>query len=115
MSVTFTFTEIADDHMRQRGLSIYDMLGTVPDMISATDQADAVTQIDRAYRDAGGGWRDSTGASVDVERRLLTFPGDPARQLVAFAELRAEKILFFDGAWVAVVQPDGSSRIARID
>lgn len=115
MTIGFTFTPIAEAHMGRRGVSPYEMLGAIPDMLSVDDPAGAVEQIDAAYRADGGGWRDSRGGSVDAERGLLTYPGDAPRRLVAQATLRDERILFFDGAWVAVVQPDGSARVARID
>ena len=113
--IDFTFTTIAKAHMDRRRLSSADMLGTIPEMISTADPAGAVEQIDRAYRDVGGGWRDSTGFVLSAAPVELKYPGDPARVLIARAQLREESILFFDGAWIAVVQPDGTARVARID
>ena len=113
--VEFTFTPIASDHMRRNGYTAAEMLGTIPAMLSTADPAGAVDQIDQAYCDIGGGWRDTRGFELDAERGTLTYPGDPARQLIARATLRDEQVLFFNGAWIAVVQLDGSFRTARID
>lgn len=115
MSLPFTFTAVADAHMRRKRLTLRDMLGDIPFWLSAVHDGGAVDQIDRMYGPIGGGWRDSTGFQLDVERGLLSYPSDDPLRLIASAELRTERILIFDGSWVAVVQPDGSSRVARID
>lgn len=111
----FTFTAIATDHMERNGYSGGDLLGVIPHFLDAANPAGAVEQIDAAYRDIGGGWRDQDGFKLDIAAGTLTYPGDPARPLIAHADLRDERILFFNGAWIAVVQPDGSFRAARID
>ena len=91
------------------------MLGDIPLWLSEHNTGDAVEQIDRMYAPIGGGWRDSTGHKLDAERGLLSYPGDAPLRLIARAKLRDEDVLFFDGSWVAVVQADGASRVARID
>lgn len=101
--------------MRRTGATAWDMLGAIPAMLSADNPAGAVEQIDAFYCKAGGGWRDSDGWTLSANGGRLTSCGDPARWLIAQAKLRDEQVLFFDGAWVAVVQPDGAFRVARID
>lgn len=113
--LAFTLTKVCREHMERNGYTERDMLGTIPDMLSADDPAGAVEQIDQAYKDAGGGWRDTAGFTLDAERGTLSYPGDLPRLLLASATLRDERILFFNGAWIVVVQPDGSFRAARID
>jgi hypothetical protein len=113
--IQFEFTDIANAHMSRHGYCPDDLLGTVPDMLSVDDPAGAVEQIDRAYKDIGGGWSDFTGHALNVEAGTLKYPGDPARPLIAEAKLRDERVLFFNGAWIVVLQPDGSFRAARID
>lgn len=115
MTLPFTFTPLATEHMRRNGYTAADMLGNIPAFLSAEDPAGAVEQIDREYGPIGGGWRDVRGFALDVARGTLAYPGDPARQLIATAMLRDERILFFNGAWIAVVQPDGNFRVACID
>lgn len=115
----FRFTRLAQAHMERGGLSESDMLGEIPTWLSEDDPAGAVEQIDRAYRPIGGGWHDTTGGRVNVTEGpvagSLTFPSDPPLPLIAWAMLRTEQILFFDGAWFVVVQPDATFRTARID
>lgn len=113
--IEFTFTPIAKAHMERRGYGAREMLGTIPDMLCPSIPVSAVEQIDAAYRDIGGGWRDTPGLQLNIEAGTLTYPDDPPRQLIAQGKLRDERILFFDGAWIAVVQPDESYRVARID
>lgn len=113
--LAFNFTPLAVAHMERRGLDADEMLGDIPVWLSADNPGSAVDQLDAEYRPIGGGWRDVKGFQLDVDAGTLTYPGDPARRLIASATLRAETILFFDGAWVAVVQPDQTFRVARID
>ena len=113
--IPFVFTRIAEEHMSRTGYGPYELLGTIPHMLSADDPAGAVEQIDAAYKDIGGGWTDVSGHTLDIEQGELRYPGDPPRVLIASAKLRDEQVLFFNGAWLAVVQPDGTFRTARID
>lgn len=115
MSLRFTFTPIAEEHMIRRGVTVREILGAIPDWLSPDDPAGAVEQIDAAYRVIGGGWRDSKGSVLSLADYTLTYPGDAPRRLIARTTLRDERILFFDGAWIAVVQLDGAYRVARID
>ena len=113
--LAFALTPIAQAHVERNGWTADDMLGLIPHFLSEMNPAGAVEQIDAGYRQNGGGWRDTSGFTLDVEAGKLTYPGDEPRRLVADASLRDEPILFFDGAWIAVVQPDGAFRVARID
>lgn len=113
--LAFTLTGVCRQHMERHGYTEHEMLGTIPSMLSEDDPAGGVEQIDRAYKDAGGGWRDTPGFTLDLRIPVLTYPGDLPRLLLAEAKLRDERILFFNGAWIAVVQPDGAFRVARID
>mgnify|MGYP006921446363 CR=1 FL=1 len=114
MTVEWKFTKMARDHAERGGFAPEVMLGSIPSFLSADDPADAVTQIDRAY-DQFGGWRDSAKWRIDYVNGRAHYPGDPPRVLIAEARLRDELILFFNGAYIAVMQPDGSHRMARID
>ena len=72
----------------------------------------AVEQIDANYKH-GGGWRDCAGFSLVDDR--LVYPGDPDMEPKAQGKLRDERILIYDYGWVAVVQPDNTFKVARID
>ena len=115
--IAFDFTEIAKAYMARTGCTAEDLLGSIPDMLSEDDPAGAVDQIDRAYKATGGGWTETHGHRLDVVmgNLTLTYPGDRPRELIADATLHDECVLFFNGAWIVVVQPDLSYRVALID
>jgi hypothetical protein len=43
------------------------------------------------------------------------LPGDPPLLPIAVTMLRDEEIRFYDHSWLAIVQPDGSLEVARVD
>ena len=88
-------------------------LGFIKDWLSELNPADAVEQIDRNYRH-GGGWFDCNGFKMRGQG-VLFGAGDPPLWPLAKTHLRNETIYFYQHAWVAVVQPNGSYRVARID
>lgn len=62
----------------------------------------------------GGGWHRFDGFIMDDKRRL-TYPGDPPQVPMAEAKLRDETIILYPHGWVAIVQPNGSYEVARMD
>lgn len=95
--------------------TIFDIVGILPTMLSELDPRPAVVQLNENYAH-GGGWRDFQGFKfIDGDEPKLLYPGDPPTEAVAFWQLRNERIILFDNAWVAVVQPDGSNQISRMD
>ncbi len=93
-------------------LATVDMLGFLPTWLDPADPRGAVDQFDEHYKRYGG-WHDVPGWELRADR--LSYPGDPDRPLIAKMRLRDETVMFFQGAWTAVVQPDGSYRVARLD
>lgn len=94
-----------------------DLVGIIPLMLSVDNPNEAVDQLNDGYSH-GGGWRDFEGFQFDYSdpsKPRLLYPGDPPTEAVAYWELRDEHIILFDHAWVAVVQPNGDFRVARMD
>ena len=89
-----------------------DMLGYLPQFLSERDPRPAREQFDDNYRN-GGGWRPFKG--FVMHDNGLKYPGDPLMPLLAETKLRDETIRFYLSSWVAIVQPDGSYEIARMD
>ncbi len=92
-------------------------VGFIPQFLNENDPRPAVEQIDTAYRH-GGGWMDFKGfqlAGGGDDPYFLTYPGDPAMRELSRATLRDETLVLFTSSWFAVIQPDGSFRVARID
>lgn len=86
-------------------------LGFIPTFLSLADPRPAKEQFDTGYV---GGWTPFKGFRMS-EDRTLTYPGDPPMKPLAETNFRDEKIYVYQSAWVAVVQPDGSHEICRMD
>lgn len=88
-------------------------LGLIPFWLDVDDPRPASEQI-HAHYGHGGGWSPFKGFELK-EDNSLTYPGDPPTRPLAQARLRDELIVFYRHAWVAVIQPDRSFEVARID
>ena len=87
-------------------------LGCLPSFLSEQDQAPAREQFDRNYH--FGGWKPFKGFELGEDNSLF-YPGDPALTPVAQYRLRNELIVFYNYAWVAIIQPDRSFEVCRMD
>ncbi len=88
-----------------------ELLGYIPSFLSENDPRPARKQFDDAYI---GGWTPFKGHTM-LSNGNLAYPGDPETPLLAETKLRDEVIRFYESSWVAIVQPDGSYEIARMD
>jgi hypothetical protein len=88
-----------------------DMLGIIPSFLYERDERPASKQIETAYI---SGWLPMKGFTM-LPNGNLSYPGDPPLQLLAETKLRDEVIRFYDCEWLAIVQPDGSFEVARLD
>lgn len=94
-----------------------EVVGFIPHFLDGSDSRSAIEQIDTAYQH-GGGWSDFKGfqlAGGGDDPYFLTYPGDPAMRELSRATMRDEVLVFFQCSWLAVIQPDGSYRVARLD
>lgn len=91
-----------------------DHLGLIPEWLDDNNPQSAKEQIDQNYQH-GGGWRSFKGFKMNEATKALSYPGDPPMKPLAQAELRGELVLFYEHAWVAIVQTDGTFDVARID
>lgn len=91
-------------------------LGLIPAFVSESDPRSAAEQFDENYQ--FGGWQPFEGFELHRDGTprnwTITYPGDPALPVLAYAHLRDEIILFFPHSWVAVVSDDGFE-ISRMD
>lgn len=87
-------------------------VGYIPGWLSEEDERGAVEQIHTSYGH-GGGWHNFEGFLLRDDE--LIYPGDPPMKKLSEAKLRDERIIVYQHGWVAVVQPDNSFRVARID
>ena len=80
--------------------------------LSESNPHSAREQLDAGYRQFGG-WQPFHGFVMTA--RGLEYPRDAPQPLLAEARLRHELVRLYKGSWVAIVQPDGSYEIARMD
>lgn len=88
-------------------------LGFIPAWLSGDDTASAVERLHRGYSFAGG-WQPMRGFKLTDKNHLL-YPGDPPLRPIATTKLREETICVYDHSFVAVIQPDRSFEVSRMD
>jgi hypothetical protein len=91
-----------------------DLLGYLPFFLSEEDPRSAAAQLDENYAH-GGGWHPQDGFTFDPVSWVIRYPGDPPHRPLAIARLRDELLLFYPYEYLAIVQPDGSFEIARVN
>lgn len=88
-------------------------LGFIPSFVFSADPRPAFEQFDERYI---GGWNAMLPGKWRLdEHDYLFYPGDPPMSPLATAFLRDEHIIVYPGAFVCIVQRDGSFSIARMD
>lgn len=88
-------------------------LGLLPGMLDANDPRPAREQLDSNYQH-GGGWHPMKGHVLGPDNSL-TYPGDPPLPPLAFTRLRDELIVYYDYSFVAIIQPDRTFEVCRMD
>lgn len=93
--------------------------GLLPSFFSPKDPRPASEQLNDAYAH-GGGFLPFKGFILghdwqNVNYASIHYPLDPPMWEVSRATLREETLILFEGAWLAIVQPDGSNVICRVD
>lgn len=92
-------------------------LGLIPQFFNEEDPRSAREQIAANYS-FGGGWSPLSGWKMAEDGTITYGEGedqDPPLKVLSEAKMRDETIRFYAHAWVAIVQPDGSYEVARID
>lgn len=108
---------VADDGMvwefMQPGFSAA-VLGFLPEFFTVRDARPAREQIAERY-----GWSPIPGMTLHDGpgmHNVLTYPGDPPFMVVAQARLRNELLAFYlPGTLLAIIQPDRSFEVSRVD
>ena len=88
-------------------------LGNIVSFVDADDPRSAREQLDAGYKFAGG-WFPFKGFRLHADNSLH-YPLDHPLMPLAQARLRDELIVFYDHAWVAIIQPDRSFEVCRMD
>lgn len=88
-----------------------DRLGYLPEFLSDNDPRPAKEQFDTNYI---SGWHPFKGF-IKGKDNSLTYPGDPPQPPLASTKLRNELICYYQYSWVAIIQPDNSFEVCRMD
>lgn len=87
-------------------------LGLLPEFLYESDPRPAKEQFNERY--VYGGWDSFKGFELTPSNALV-YPGDPPQIPLAQAKLRDELIVFYNHDWVAIIQPDRSFEVCRMD
>lgn len=91
----------------------HEALGHIPEFVDERNPQPAKTQLHNNYLH-GGGWQPFKGFRLGADNSL-SYPGDPTMKPLAQAKLRDETIVFYAHSWVAIIQPDRSFEVSRMD
>lgn len=88
-------------------------LGLLPAFLSEGSPDPAAKQLGRGYS-YGGGWSPVRGFRLRDDNHLL-YPGDPPLRPIAETKVNDEVVCVYEHSFVAVIQPDRSFEVARMD
>lgn len=91
----------------------YADLGFLPLMLDVNSPLPAQEQLNSGYAH-GGGFQPFTGFEL-LSDNTIKYPGDPVLFPLASCKLKDELIVFHPHSWVAIIQPNRSFVIARMD
>lgn len=83
----------------------------LPMFLNEANSKPAAEQIADAYV---SGWNPFQGFRM-LPGNKLKYPNDPALEPLATTKLRDETVFLYSGDWLAIVQPDGSFEVSRVD
>lgn len=90
-----------------------EMLGLIPGFLSEDDPRPAREQLHANYSH-GGGFTPIPGFTM-LPNGDLSYPDDPLLAPLFETKLRDEIIRVYHHSWIAIIQPDGSYVVARLD
>ena len=89
-------------------------LGFLPEILDAMDARPVKEQLEDRYRH-GGGWRPIPGLTMDRNKKLH-FPEDPPYRPSAATMIGREMVIFYrQASLLAVIQPDKTYEVVRVD
>lgn len=86
-------------------------LGLLAYFLSEANPACATKQLGDKYQ---SGWVPQKGFDL-ADNDLLLYPGDPPLRPFAKTKLRDETVYVYESSFVAVIQPDRSFEVCRMD
>ena len=90
-------------------------LGFLPDILTNEDPRSVKEQLEDRYAH-GGGWRSIPGMKFNPKTWVMRFPGDSPFKPAAFTKIGSEMVIFYPNcSLLAIVQPDGTYEVTRVD
>lgn len=86
--------------------------GYIPSFLDEDDPRSAVEQIKEKYI---GGWIPMKEFKLNKDTMVLSYPGDPPFIPYGILLFRDEKLFIYEGAFVVILQKDGSWEASRMD
>lgn len=90
----------------------FNTIGYLGQMLDDADERPAQAQFNSNY--PFGGFQPFPGFRLTADDRLI-YPDDPPLRPRAQARLRDELIYLYPSGWVAIIQPDRTFVVARLD
>src|SRR5262245_29610718 len=89
-------------------------MGFIPSFLDDADPRPASEQINERYVHGGWDpWMSDRFRMLDGD--CLKFPGDPLLAPICELRMRDERIVLYPASIVAIIQPDGSFEVCRLD
>ncbi len=88
--------------------------GFMPDWLkTCPEETDLAEHLNTCYAH-GGGWRAFKGFELQ-EDNSLQYPDDPAYPPQATFTVGADTVCMYQHSWVAIIKPDRSYEVCRMD
>lgn len=101
-----------DIRILHKGMTV-EHLGFIPMFVTDLDSRPVKEQFDENYAH-GGGWSPMEGWTLCPDMSIQ-YQGDQPLKPLALITVREEKIYYYEGDWVAIVQPNGDFEVSRMD
>jgi hypothetical protein len=90
-------------------------MGYIPNFLDDSDPRPAREQINERYS-YGGGWSPLVpNRWMMLQGERLKYPDDPPLSPICELRLRDERLVLYPASIVAIIQPDGSFEVSRLD
>lgn len=92
-------------------------LGMIPEWLNFLPEGTPIQEWFNQCYAHGGGWQPFKGFTLRSSDKALVFPGDPPQLPFAKIELseRPEVVYIYPSSWVAIIHPDDSFEVCRMD
>lgn len=87
-----------------------DHWGYIPSWLDDANPKSAKEQLKDGY----GSWDHFDGLAL-LPNDCLKYPGDPPLVPISEILLRNERIVLYPSSWIAIIQPDRSFEVSRMD